>query len=296
MLLRTEGEFNDISPELREKIEERVRGFGKTVRYKFDISHPNPDPQHVNGKILWPGMYTLDPSTFYINDPYEKRSGKSKSKRIGMIDAVENQNGHQKVTKFRKIKVQGKFAGELKLELQEINEHFQFACYLELHPKLDGGDFYDKARVPMFKRIDELAAATTARTLRTAKKKAEDIAQSMSDKELIDFADAMRWDSAQDIEILRNEVELLAETDHEFFNDFVNGKNVEYQALIQQALNRGLIQFNPNEYSFVYAGNKQPIVTLSPNGEKTEIEKLSDWLQTGGKEAHKKIKSLLEAK
>ena len=292
MLLRQIAEFNDLSPVLRNKIEEKVRGYGKSVRYKFDISHINPDPQKLNGKLLWPNIYVLSPATFFIVDKDEKREGKNKNKRIGLVDVTEVLHGFEKVTKFKKIKVEGKSNGILKLELQEIPEHFEFACYLEIHPKLEGGEFADKTRMPIIKRIDELAAATQARTERSAKQKATNAAQAMSDKELIDFADAMLWDSSQEPEILRNEVELLAETDPVFFNDLVAGKNIEYQALVQQAINKGVILFNPAEYSFVYAGNKQPIITLSPNGEQNEVQKMASWLQTGGQEAYKKIKSL----
>jgi len=54
--------------------------------------------------------------------------------------------------------------------------------------------------------------------------------------------------------------------------------------------------FDPAAYSFVYAGNKQPIITLSPSGEKNHVEKMAEWMQTGGQEAYKKIKSLVEGK
>lgn len=302
MLLRQESEFNDLSPKFRNELEEKVRGFGKTVRYKFEISNENPDPEKKNGKVLWPNMYTLDPAVFYINDPYEDRPNKNKSKRIGMIDTVEIQQGRPVVSKFKKIKIDGKYKGIFKLELQEIDEHFDFACYLEIHPKLVGGRFADKTKRAIFTRVDEMAAATTARTERNAKQTAFNTASSMSHKELIDFADAMSggnnvyWDSTEEEIILRNKVEELAEIDPMFFNELVKGKNIEYQALIKQAINRNIISFDPAEYSFVYTGNKHPIATLSPNGEKNEIEKMAEWLQSTGKDAHKKIKSLVESK
>lgn len=302
MLLRQEGEFNDLSLGLRQQLEEKVRGFGKIVRYKFDISNENPDPEKKNGKVIWPNMYTLDPAVFYINDPYENREGKSKSKRIGMIDETEIVQGFKVVKRFKKIRIEGKFFGILKLQLQEIEEHFDFALYLEMHPKLIGGQFADKARRPIFSRIDELAAATTSKQERTERQKAYNAAQGMSMKELVDFADAMsggnnvQWDSTAEEIILRNQIEELAEADPIFFNDLVKGKNIEYQALIKQALNKGAIIFDPAEYSFVYGGNMQPIITFTPSGVKNEIEKMAEWLQTGGKEAHKKIKSLVESK
>lgn len=292
MLLRKQGQFNDLSNELRSKIENKVRGFGKTVRYKFDIANNNPDPQKYGGAVIYPNIYTLDPATFFINDPYEKREGVSKSKRIGLIEGVDKDGIP---IKFKKIRVNGKFKGVLSLEIQEKEEHFEMAMLLEMHPKLSEGDFMDKGKRQLVKRIDELSAANIAREERSARKKAMDIAERMSHKELIDFADAMLLDSTTDESVLRNEIEIIAESTPDFFNDLVNGETIKYQSLIKQALDKKIIEFNPDSYSFNYASNKQPIITLSANGEKNEIQKLADWLQSKGKveqEVYKKIKSL----
>ena len=193
----------------------------------------------------------------------------------------------------------GKYKGILKLEIQEIDEHFEFAMFLEMHPKLTGGMFSDKAKRQVFSRIDEQAAETEARKERSTRRKAMDIAEGMSHKELIDFADAMLIDSTQEEGVLRNEIELIAETTPDFFNDLVSGKTIEYQSLVKQALDKGIIEFNPDSYSFNYASNKQPIITLSPTGVKNEVQKLADWLQSNGKieqEVYKKIKSLVNGK
>lgn len=288
--------FNEISPELREKLEARVRGFGKSVRYKFDISNENPDPTKHDGKVIYPSVFTLDPATFYITDPLEKRTGKSKTKRIGLVEQVDEKGVPNK---FKKIKVDGKYRGILKLETEEIPEHFDFAVFLEMHPKLTGGDFLDKTKRQMISRIDEQAAATTQRAERTARLKALNVAQGMSDKELINFADAMLWDSTQNPEILRNDAEVLAESNPEFFNDLVAGKSLEYRALIKQCVDKKIIEFNPSEQNFVYSSNKQVIVQTSATSQKSEVEQFSDWLQAGGtktEEVYKKLKSLNSGK
>lgn len=294
MLLRNQGQFNDLSPKLRDELVKRVKGFGKTVRYKFDISNINPDPEKVNGKVIWPNVYTLQPATFYINDKYENREGKSSSKLIGLIDRVDEKGTP---VKFRKIKVLGKFFGILKLELEEIPDHFDYAMYIEMHPKLSGGMFADKTKRQIVSRIDEFALAKEASKNRSEKLKALSVAQGLSDKEVVDFADAMMWDSTQDIEILRNQVEELAENNPVYFNDLVKGKTIEYRALVKKATDLGIILFDPAEYKYVYSGTNQPIVVLSPVGDKSEVEKMAEWLLTGGNKADevfKKIKSLIK--
>jgi len=185
----------------------------------------------------------------------------------------------------------------LKLDLEEIPDHFDFAMYLEMHPKLSNGMFSDKTKRQIITRIDEQVLAKEQRAARTERKKALDAVESMSEKELVDFADAMLWDSTQDPELLRNQAEELAETNPIYFNDKVKGKTIEYQALVKQAMDRSVISFDPGEYKFSYSGNNQTITILTPAGDKNEVEKMAEWLQVGGGAATavtEKIKGLLE--
>ena len=288
--------INDISQKLRDKMEEKVRSFGKVVRYKFDIAKPNPDPSKYNGDTIYPNMYTLDPVRFTMQDPYEDRAGKSKAKLVALIDEGSiNDKGIP--DRYKKIRVMGNSKSILRLNVQDNQEDFYMAMFLEMHPKLKGGDFADRAAHQVVSRIDENAAARTARTERTERLKALNIAQGMSDSELIDFADAMQWDSSEDTEILRNKVEELADNNPVYFNDLVESKSIEFQSLIKQAINKELISFNSAEYKYVWSGNQQTITVLSPAGSKKPIEKLSEWLQTSGvkgDDVYKKLKSLVK--
>ena len=296
MSLENFAHFNDLSPKLREELETKIESYGNYVRYKFDISKPNPDPERYNGDTVYPNMYTLDPIRFTIQDPYENREGKSKTKTIALVDdGFINDRGVPE--RFIKVKVSGNEKSVLRLNVAEKREDFYKAMFLELHPKLKGGKFADKNAFQVLSRIDENAAAKNARSERSERLKALNAAQSMSDMELIDFADAMQWDSSENIEILRNKAEELADTNPVYFNDLVNSKDVEYQALVKQAMNKGLIEFDSADYKFIWAGNKQVISMLSPTGANNNIQKLSEWMQTSGNkgdEFYKKLKSLVK--
>lgn len=292
MLLNQVSHFNDLSPKLRSALEDKVKGFGKSVRYKFNISHNNPAPMGEWDKTIYPNMYTLDPAIFNINDPHEDRKDKQKSKRIGIIEGVDDKGIPNK---FGKIRVSGKFKGFYKLEL-DVEEDFNKAIFLELHPKLTGGMFSDKSKQQMFSRVDENAAATIARTERSARAKARKAAEDMTEQDVINFCDAMIWDSSRDEVLMRNDIEELAETNPEYFNELVKGKSIEYQAIVKQAVDRNIIAFDPAEYKFKWVGNQQTITILTPISGKNEIEKMGEWLQVGGKkteEVYKKIKSLV---
>lgn len=287
--------FNRLSPELRKELEERVRSFGKRVRYKFDISHENPDPEKYNGKILWPFQYTLDPTQFRITDPHEKRTDESKSKLIALVTGTDDKGVPNK---FKKIRVFSREIGVKMFETEENIEDFNAVMYLELHPKLNGGKFQDKTKQPVFSRIDEKREAATKRQVRGAKAIALGVATQMSEKEVYDFAAAMMWNEHQDIDILRNTIEQMAEDTPEMFNDVVAGKNIEYQSTVKRAFDAQIIGFNPVDYKIIWSANQQLITSLGMEvTDKNEVQRFSEWLMTSGNkgdEVYKKIKSLLK--
>jgi hypothetical protein len=293
VMLQKHGHYNDLSPELRKELTEKISGYGKKVRYKFNISHENPDPQKYNGAIVWPFMYVLDPCTFRVTDPHEKRENVSKAKEIGLIDKLDKDG---KPEKFYKIKIWARHQGILTFDLEEPGD-FDMVMYLELHPKLKGGKFAAKDKQQLVERIDEQKEARTQREQRSAKIKALRVAEEMSEDQIKKFADAMLWDSTEGMALLQNKVEALAESNPEFFNDLVAGKNVEYQATVKRAMDSQIIGFDPAEYKYIWSSNQQTITVLQPVGTKNHVEKLAEWLMTGGHksdEVYKKIKSLLK--
>lgn len=293
MSLEQVAHYNALSAKLRDEVSEKLRNYGKRVRYKFSLGRPNPDPMKYNGDIVFPNSYTLDPCVFDIIDEYEEK-GKPRSKKIALIDGVDDKGIPNK---FKKVKVLSLQRGILDLDLTEGTDDWYKAMYLELHPKLDGGKFQDKNRIAIFSRIDEIKSANDAKRERSARLKALSAAQDMTNKQVVNFADAMLWDSTEDIIILRNKVEELADTNPEFFNDLVAGKSLEYKATIKQAKDRNIIEFDPAEYKFIWSGNRQTITVLSPSGSKNEVEKFAEFLQTGGDKTeviYKKIKELLK--
>jgi hypothetical protein len=293
-MLQKHAHYNDLSPELRKQLEEKVKAFGETVRFKFNISRENPDPEKYNGPILWPSMYVLDPKVFRITDKLEKRPGASNSKEVGLVNKLKDDG---KPESFHSIRVFGRNRGVLVFKPQENVDDFNYVMYLLMHPKLSGGIFQNKNMQPIIELIDEKKEAEAQRERRSHRAKALAVATNMKDEEVKQFADAMLWDSNIDPDALRNQVETLAEEDPKMFNDLIGSKNLEYQALIKQAMDKQVIAYNPAEFKYMWFGNQQVFATLSPVGNKNEVEKLSEWLQTGGKNADEvfgKIKSLVK--
>jgi len=280
---------------------DKVASFGKQVRYRFDIGNENPDPEKYDGKIIYPNTYTLDPVQWTIRDNDETREGVAKFKKIALVSGVEETEENGKTisrVRFVKIKLRATQKGILTLNLDR-EEDVAMCMALELHPKLSGGEFANPEQRQLITRIDEAVASKQKSEERSMKLKAMTIAQGMSHAELIDFADAMQWDSSQDESVLRNITEQLAEDDPKFFKDLVESKNLEYRSQVKRAMNKGIIGFDPGEYRFYWVGSKQPITQLQPSSTKNEVEQLADWLQIGGQQAEamfKKIKSLNSGK
>ncbi len=277
--------YNNLSKKLRDTLDERINSFGKTVRYKFKISSPNPDKTMHSGKaVVWPSIYTLKPAVFTITDDKER---KTIALPLGKDEAGR--------TRFKKIRIIAAAEGNYALDLENADDR-EIAYFLELHPKMEGGMFADKDKVFVFSRIDEKKLATEKKTERSERVKALTTAQAMSDADVKEFADAMTWDSGQDIDILKNSIEEMAEATPQTFNTLMSGKSVEYRAVVKRALDKNVIGFDPAEWKFIWSSNQQTLTVLSPS-EKGEVEQLAEFLMNGGdnaKKAYTTIKSLLK--
>lgn len=297
-MLNQIAEYNDLSPKLLKKLQDKIASFGKVVKYRFDIEQPNPDKDFYNGKTIFPGIYTLDPTVFNITDNDEDRAGKSKFKKIALIKSHESNGTGGYKTEFIKIRVPASARGQVRLDL-ENPEDIAKCMLIELHPKLKGGMFADKERRPVVNRIDEVVEAKTQTEERAAKRKAANAVADMTDEDLKRFADALSWDSTQDPIVLRNLAEELAESDAGYFNDLISNKTFEIRAIVKQALDREIISYDPVELKFSWSGNKQTIAVVSPSGTESEVVKFAEVLNSGGtkmEEALKKITQLVKEK
>lgn len=299
-MLQQKGRYNDLSPELRQKIAKHVESLGSIVRYDFHLGRINPDPEPNPGqKILYPEMWTLGQVVFDITDPYEKRSDKDTTKTIALVEKIDNTVDKNDGDRFTHISVRDRQNGMLEYNTS-IPEQKDIVAYLECHPKNGDGLFPSPLYENMyFNRIDQGKLATDQRTERKARKTAMDYAEQMSDKEVVDFADSMGWKSSGDINQIRNDIEAMAETTPEMFNDKVDDKEtLTIKSTLKKAIDNKVIAHNPAEGSLLWASTGQNIITLGVSGGgKSDLERFAEWFKTGGNKAEsqlKKISSLLE--
>lgn len=299
MLIDNIGANNDFTPQLRKELEDKVRelaGSNGTIKFQFDISNPNPDPQKQGGAMIWPWIYTLTPKTFNVIDPYEKRDNKQASKKVVLIEALDENN---KVTRVRPVRLKQSEKGVLTLHVgDDSKEDFDIAIYLLLHPRNRNGKFSAKSQHQVFELIDEKAVAKERTILRSEKVKALVAVEKMSVADLRQFADAMAWEE-RDVDIIRDMAQAIAEADSKMFLSLVdeNNKTIEYKATIKKATDKNIIYFDNSAYSYIYTDTRQPLLAIELSGEENPVDKLAFWFINGGDKAeaaYKKLKASIK--
>jgi hypothetical protein len=287
-MLAEQGTFNRLPKKLRDMLEKELETMPKVVKFKFNISNPNLDPDNYN-KVseIWPSLYNLPQTTFNYVDPETK-----KNIQVGIVEMVDDKG---QPTKFRKIQLWARDKGELKLNLEMPDDLDKWAL-LELHPRNLAGKNRDKTKQGVFYRVDEIKEASTRTRERSKKKEAILVSTSFSDEEIRDFACAMNWSEHEDIAILRDKVETLAEQEVDLFCSVVNAGNMEWKATVKRAFDKQILIYHPveNKITLAQSGNT---VAMLENPEKNEVEGLVDILRHGkdGAARYEVIKKLVEA-
>lgn len=284
----TKPVYNNLSPQLREKLEKKAKEHGRYVTYKFAIAKRNPDLEmKTGGEYLYPLRWALTPVTFYITDPYD-----GIRKRVGLIKRLKEFGAPD--DGFRRVLVDEQFRGLLKLDMENMEDQDTY-MYLEMHPKLEGGQFRDSNEMAIYRHVDDVKEAKTALTTRENRANAMFVVTQMSLEQIQDFACAMSWSEHEDISILRNKVMELADNDPEWFKNFIDNKSIEYRAVIKRAMDNNIITWQPVENKFVWSGNSQVIAILDRCEDGKVLERMSDWIATSknGQDVLSKLKGLL---
>lgn len=290
-MLEKVAHVNDLSDKFREELEAKINGFGKQVRYRFNISHPDPHPDN-KGMVVWPSVFKLGPIKYDIKDPHDPK----KRKQIALVKEVDEKG---LPNAYYRIQVTERNEGILRLNLDK--DHDRDVCaVMELHPKFDGGQFQDKTLPPVFVRVDEQKDARRTREDRKTRINAMRVAADYNDGEVKDFACAMNWDENEDLDILRNKVEEMADKEPLRFTALVDDAGTfEYMANVKRAFDRQIIIFIPVENRVIWGANQQTIAILDrvEGTDKNNVQRLTDWITYNpekGKQVYTQIKVLLQ--
>lgn len=303
MLSKSGAEVNDLSPELRKIINEAVAKQGKFVIFKFKISKPNPEYNFIGSaaaidseidmskqgpKVLWPAWWDLQPVTYRIIDPGDKRR-----KKIGIV-TQEDEEGNP--IGFKRCSLREIDMGRIKLDMDNPDDVEMF-MYLFMHPLLTGGMFKDKTQADLIEIVNEIADAKSRGKRRSVKADAMYVANNMTEKEMLDYACAKGWDEDQDAEILQDLIGSDAENDPDKFKEFMESGNFNYRAEITRAEKSGVVHWLPMENKYTWS-NGQVIVAFGKIDDMDRLKEFSEWLISNkhGDDIFKRIKTLLRPK
>ncbi len=269
-------------------MEKKAKDAGRYIKYKFAIARRNPDQElKTGGEYLYPLRWALTPVTYSITDP-----GDGMRKRIGIVDRLKEYGAAD--DGFRRVILEEQFRGILTLDMDNMRDQDVF-MYLEMHPKLEGGQFRDNNEMAIFKHIDDVKEAKTSLSVKENRANAMFGASQMTTEEIKDFACAMGWEESEDISIMRDKIMTLADNDPDWFKNFINNKSIEYRAVIKRAMDNKIIAWQPVENKFVWASNNQTIAILDRCEDGKVLERMSDWVITSknGQDVYSKLKALL---
>lgn len=296
-MLEKQGPINDLSPKLREIMEQKINDFGDSVRYLFNISNDDPHPDN-KGKKIWPSRFTLGPVTFAITDPHENRPNVSKLKRIGLVKDVDPEKGHP--ISYRRVQVMGPTEGYKHLDLTDPLEREE-CMLLELHIKHTGGMFFDKTKGQgVFQRIDEVALARANKSNRAMRLAAMNVVDSFDEAEARAFVSALGNDENRNIDILNEELAELAEKQPQVFTKEFNTGNWFMRATLKRAFDKQIIVHHPVEDKVTFSSSQELIGILTRNESDTRTlnHRLAESLQAQGDKGdklYKRIEVLVKA-
>lgn len=286
--------INDLSKKTREELVKRVKGYGRYVKYKFNIERKNPDPEKVNGQFVVPALFSLHPTKIDLFD--KNHDGGGRQVTVGLVERTDDKGLPDK---YKIIKLLASDRCELSLDTEDV-EQMQVAMYLEIHSKNTDSMFPNPSVYPVFSRLDEQKASTDSRTIRSAKVAALNVAMAMSDAEIMEFARAMVWEGCDDLAkvgLFRDAVEKEAEVDPDKFRTLVESKKIQYLASIQSGLEKRKIVYNAGERSFAWMSGGNPVFVCSQGTAKEPNLQFAEWLMTDegkAKDIFKKIKEVAE--
>lgn len=248
--------YNDLSPELIEKTKLKS---GQTAVYKVAGIQRNPmDPE----KWAIPAARNV-PITDEIWD-----EGKQEFVPIGAVRSVSPDGTHS----FHEIYFYASQFGHMILyggraSDQEIHSYLTLCNYNGSNPNRD------PSKEIIFELVDEGAKSEKERRSRNLKREALNAAADLSADEIRNFTAALGQDDTSKIEILRNNLEDMADNDPQGFLDLINNKQAAMKATINRALNKGVINFDAEQSRFTWP-NGEVILVVSRTTGGDNIEEL----------------------
>lgn len=257
--------FNNLSPEL---IESTKLKKGEKVVYRIHNIQRNPmDPT----KWALPSVRNVPP----IDQIFDEIKGEYID--IAAVKSVTADGDHS----FHDMYFYGSQGGMMVLSggiavHQEIHSYLSLCNYNASNPNRD------TTKEALFELVDESVRSEKERKNRNLKREALNAAYDLSADEVKNYVAALGQDDTRPMEVMRNELETLADNDPKGFLDLVGNKQASMKAVLNRAIAKGVIIFDHESSRFTWP-NGEAILTVARTTGSDAVEELISYCVSGAK-------------
>lgn len=250
--MKVHEDFNKgITKTALNKANIELRKLKKGEVVTFRINNIKPDPTHPTGKRMPACKIIPSRDIIYLNEePVE----------IAAIKTI----GSDKRVIFYDIKFTRESEGTINCiggtaHAQNLYEYLMLSNFREGNPIRDPG------AEKVYYLVDPVGKAKEKRASRSQMLKAVDIAENMTDDDVLTFIAAQGW-KKQDMELLRDKIEEIAMKDPVNFMRMASDRNNEMKATIKRAIDEGVLVWDKSKYEFRWSSNDE-LITRVPRSE-----------------------------
>jgi hypothetical protein len=222
------------------------------VIYRVDGIVPNPMEA---GKWAIPAAKNVPP----IDQIWDEE--KQEYVEIAAVRTFDAEGNHT----FHEIWFYGSQGGHLILRGgraidQEIHSYLSLCNYNGSNPKRD------TSKEVYFTLVDENVKSEQERKVRSLKREALNVSADLTAEEVRNYIAALGQDDARPLEVLRNDLEILADSDPKSFLELVSNKQAVMKATLNRALKKGVIKFDEEQSKFSWPNGEVITVVARTTG------------------------------
>jgi hypothetical protein len=246
--------YNNLSPEL---LKQTMLKPGEQVIYRVEGIQPNPmEP----GKWAIPAAKNVPP----VDTIWDEK--KQEYVDIAAVRSFDAEGNHT----FHEIYFFGQQGGHLILQGgraidQEIHSYLCLTNHNGSNPNRD------TSKEIYFTLVDEQAKSEKERKVRNLKREALNVSADLSPEEVRNYIAALGQDDTRDVNVLRNELESMADNDPKSFLELIENKQAIMKATLNRAIKKGVINFDEEQSKFSWpTGEVITVVSRTTGGDAVE--------------------------
>jgi hypothetical protein len=270
--------LNKISKTLRKYLDDRKLLTNQLAKYRVICGTRNLDRDKADGEILYPSCVTI-PLFGKVIDPGDKGEDNKITNNglveIGVVKFFDEKTGD---ARYRKFPVYPKKNDPFFLVRGNIGSEVEAYEALELSNYNASNPYRDQGVQPLFERVDDVAEARAVSKKRNKLRECWNMIASWDNSQLKVIASSYNLSATLDAEIIKEQLEKIAEADPEKFYAAVDSPETRAKAIVKMAKDANLITHNVMENKWTLTGSDSILASFDRNENVTSEEQLAEWL------------------